>query len=120
MEKIYYQKYKMSSRKVLSKAAAIIFAAGLFSSAALAATVTIDSLTYTTHPDGTALVSDCSSSYTGALTIPGSITAEDPETSETGTYTVTEIGESAFYNCDALTEIIIPNTVTNIANKAMA
>lgn len=33
---------------------------------------------------------------------------------------VTEIGESAFYQCSALSEIVIPDTVTSIGNLAFA
>ncbi len=51
-------------------------------------------------------------SYSGVVEI--------PETIDTGSkvYTVTAIGNSAFRNCEDLTEVIIPSTVTSIGNRA--
>lgn len=45
---------------------------------------------------------------TGDLTIPSSVTYNGT------TYTVTEIGQGAFWKCSGLTSVIIPNTVTQI------
>ena len=49
-----------------------------------------------------------SNEYTGDVTIPETVTYNSV------TYSVTSIGESAFYNCDGLTSITIPNSVTTI------
>ena len=48
----------------------------------------------------------------GGLTIPGTVTMGDKE------YTVIEIGDYAFENCEGLTSAIIPDTVTVIGNYA--
>jgi hypothetical protein len=52
------------------------------------------------------------SSFTGAANIPATVT------DGTNTYTVTSIGEIAFYNCSGLTSVTIPNSVTSIGNYA--
>ncbi len=55
------------------------------------------------------------SSYTkptGNLTIPSSVTHNNK------TYSVTRIGQYAFYSCTGLTSVIIPNTVKTIGQKA--
>ena len=57
------------------------------------------------HKDGTMA--------TGELTIPETIEFENH------TYTVTEIGDEAFYDCHGLTgDLVIPNTVTTIYPRA--
>ena len=50
--------------------------------------------------------------YSGDVIIPSEITYNDVVCS------VTNIGESAFDNCDGLTSITIPNSVTSIGNDA--
>ena len=50
--------------------------------------------------------------YTGDVVIPESVTYEDTE------YNVTSIGNSAFYYCQNLTSVTIPNSITSIGNSA--
>ena len=50
--------------------------------------------------------------YSGDVTIPETVTDEG------SAYSVTSIGESAFYYCSSLTSISIPNSVTSIGESA--
>ena len=53
-----------------------------------------------------------SSTYSGSVTIPETITYNGT------TYSVTSIGNDAFWDCSDLTSITIPNSVTSIGNDA--
>ena len=55
-----------------------------------------------------------SDEYSGAVTIPPSVTYDNV------TYKVTGIGEYAFYDCTGLTSITIPNSVTSIGISAFS
>ncbi|MBR5323363.1 MAG: leucine-rich repeat domain-containing protein [Muribaculaceae bacterium] len=50
--------------------------------------------------------------YEGDISIPSSVSYNGK------TYSVTSIGEDAFWDCDALTSVTIPNSVTSIENNA--
>ena len=53
-----------------------------------------------------------SNEYSGDVTIPEKVIYDSKE------YSVTSIGERAFYNCSGLTSVAIPNSVTSIENYA--
>lgn len=53
-------------------------------------------------------------SYSGNVNIPSTVTNGGT------TYTVTAIGQLAFYNCSDLTSVTIPNTVTDIVDRGFA
>jgi alpha-tubulin suppressor-like RCC1 family protein len=54
------------------------------------------------------------SGFSGAANIPSNVVYNSQN------YTVTEIGYNAFYSCNTLTSISIPNSVTNIGHGAFA
>ena len=85
----------------------------VFSTSALAYDVKIDGIYYNLISKGkTADVTYGEEKYSGEVVIPSSITVEGKE------YTVTSIGNSAFYECSSLTSVTIPNSVTSIGERA--
>ena len=57
-------------------------------------------------------VSTSSDHYSGAVAIPSTVTYNNK------VYSVTSIGNMAFYGCNSLTSISIPESVTSIGDKA--
>ena len=75
----------------------------------------IDGIYYGLYSDNTAYVTykdNNYGSYSENITIPETITYNNKS------YTVTSIGEQAFYNCSGLTSITIPESVTSIGYEA--
>ena len=65
------------------------------------------------YANKTAIVSyNSSDKYTGSVTIPSTVKKNGI------TYTVTGIGESAFWGCTGLTSVVMPNSITDIARCA--
>lgn len=52
--------------------------------------------------------------YKDVVTVPGEVTCNG------ATYSVTAIGEKAFYSCQSLTGVVLPSTVTLIGDNAFA
>ncbi len=67
-----------------------------------------DYLEWEVNEDKTVTITDCDTSYSGEFSIPAAIYE----------YPVTGIGSSAFYNCDNITKITIPATVTSIKDES--
>ena len=63
-------------------------------------------------PNNNAVVFDCYESKSGNLIIPSTISYNGT------TYSVTSIGDRAFYYCSGLTSVTIPNGVTSIGGSA--
>ena len=63
-------------------------------------------------PNNNARVFDCDESKSGDLIIPSTISYNGT------TYSVTSIGDRAFYYCSSLTSVTIPNSVTSIGEGA--
>ncbi len=85
----------------------------------LAETVKIDNIYYSLTSDSTASVMPCIENnevvpyYTGDIIIPGEIT-----TAEGKTYTVTEIGDDTFLECNKVTSVTMPNTIISIGYES--
>ena len=80
----------------------------------------VNGIYYNINSDGTSVsvtykgssYSSYSNEYSGAVTIPATVTYSGK------TYSVTSIGDSAFYGCRGLTSVVIPNSVTYIVSYA--
>ncbi|MBQ0115857.1 MAG: leucine-rich repeat protein, partial [Bacteroidales bacterium] len=75
----------------------------------------VDGIAYNINSDGKSVTVTMSyGSYSGSVTIPATVTYSGT------TYSVTEIGGSAFQGCSGLTSVTIPNSVTSIGSNAFS
>ena len=72
----------------------------------------VNGIRYLIGENNTVSVISKSTKYSGDVVIPGQVTYNGK------TYSVTSIGISAFYNCNSLTSVTIPNSVTSIGYSA--
>lgn len=79
---------------------------------AMAATITQESLTYTINPDGKSVT------VSGKKESPTELKIESSISNNGTNYTVTEIGDQAFWGCNTLTKVTLPNTVDKIGYQA--
>ena len=84
-----------------------------FSISASAYSVEVDGIYYDISGT-TATVTSGGVKYSGDIVIPEYITYKNSN------YSVTSIGNSAFYYCESLTSVTIPNSVTSIGDWAFA
>ena len=92
-------------KKILSVLLAITVLISVFSmcfSTTAFATVS-DKYTYNVE-SGKAIITDVHASISGDVVIPSILSG----------YIVSEIGDRAFYNCDNLTSVVVPDSVTSI------
>ena len=96
--------------KLLTLAVALLAATGAWAQT----TFTADNLKYTVTDAATHTVelTGYVTKPTGALTIPATVTNESTE------YSVTSIGDEAFFNCTSLTGITLPEGLTTIGDVA--
>ena len=80
-------------------------------SASAYVTAVIDGICYDIS-ETTATVTSGRGKYSGDIVIPESITYNNSK------YSVTSIGNNAFWGCSGLTSVTIPNSVTSIGDKA--
>ncbi|MBP1663574.1 MAG: cell surface protein [Bacteroidetes bacterium] len=87
----------------------LFISCAILSLSTIAANFTVDGIYYTISGSN---VSVTSGGYTGAITIPASVTYNSI------TYPVTAIGNMAFASCSDLTSVSIPSSVTTIGDDA--
>lgn len=85
---------------------------GIYYNCTLNGGATVTYYSYASTENGTA--------YTGDIVLPESITYKGPGSNVAMVYPVTRIGSSAFYSCNELTSIILPESLKGIYASAFA
>lgn len=95
-------------KKVLNFVLGILIIASVLMILSITALAATDGYYTYTVSNGVATITDCDTSISGNITIPASL----------GGYTVEKIGEDAFCECNSLTGVTLPNTITTIEFRA--
>lgn len=77
-------------------------------------TVEMNGISYYIHPDGRAIVKSCSNDVVGSIEIKESIFHDGRSLS------VSEIGQSAFFQCDKISDVKLPESILKINDRAFA
>ena len=97
----------------MKKSILLLFAALATLAASAQTKVEIDGIWYNLVSKAKqAEVTNGDTKYSGSITIPATISHEGMQ------YSVTSIGEQAFYYCNSLTDITLPESVTSIGSQA--
>ena len=111
---LIYKQYFMNKHLPNSLRALFLSLVVLLSLPMLAAQVEIDGINYELDAEAkqATVIKKSSGAYSGEVVIPESVKYYGTA------YSVTSIGESAFYYCSFLTSVTIPNSVTSIGESA--
>jgi hypothetical protein len=75
-------------------------------------------ITSSSTSDNAVKVTFGNTKYSGKVVIPKTVTLSDTDTDTDTEYTVTSIGSRAFYDCQSLTNIELPTSLSEIEENA--